>query len=374
MKRLLFFFVMLLLPLSLYAQSLTRTEAPNRVKSTSETMPQRHQSINTNTLRSAPVQNLTYETDGDQLTLKWDAPQTNEETILVDEDFADFEPGSLLPAGWTAIDADEDGESWHVGGESYMYSGLHVAISFSSWNSISSLDPDNYLISPEVAGASRLTYLVTSGDYNWPDHYGVFISKTGTAATDFVHLFDEELTAPTKGGNYLETGRWHQFQERELILPEGTKYVAFRHYDSSDMFALVVTQVRIYKKTAPHYNIYRDGSLLQTNVEGTSFTTPLPTQTSVYCVRAMLNSMESEAACVTVEMTALSVPNTPTTEISGEAGRIRIVTSQPEMMRLFDLQGRTLLSTEVAGETSIAIAAGIYVVQVGDIKQKVAVH
>ncbi|WP_373802337.1 choice-of-anchor J domain-containing protein, partial [Bacteroides heparinolyticus] len=323
----------------------------------------------------SPVQNLSYEIDGDQLTLKWEASETNGEILLVKEDFTEYDPVSLLPTGWTAIDADEDGNGWRAGGNSYLYDGLHVAISFSSWNGLPDLNPDNYLITPEVSGASRITYLVTSGDYNWPDHYGVFISKTGTAAADFVHLFDETLTATGPSQKSLmKDGRWYQFQARELILPEGTKYVAFRHYDSSDMFAVVVTQVRVYGKTVARYNIYKDGSLLQTDVEGMSFTTPLPAQTSEYCVRAVVDGVESDPACVTVEMTALSVPNAQAIEISGEVGCIRIATTQPETMRLFDLQGRMLLTREVKGQVSVSIAAGIYVVQVGSIKQKVIVR
>ena len=73
-------------------------------------------------------------------------------------------------------------------------------------------------------------------------------------------------------------------------------------------------------------------------------------------------------------MTALAVPDAQTIEISGEEGRIRIATSQPETMRLFDLQGRMLLTGKVAGETTIAIAAGLYVVQVGGIRQKISVR
>lgn len=323
--------------------------------------------------QSSPVQNLTYEIDGDQLTLKWGASEANGETLLVKEDFTEYDPVSMLPIGWTAIDADEDGNCWRAGGNSYMYNGLHVAISFSSWNGFPDLNPDNYLITPEVSGASRITYLVTSGDYNWPDHYGVFISKAGTSAADFVHLFDETLTPPSPEG-VMKDGRWYQFQARELILPEGTKYVAFRHYDSSDMFAAVVTQVRVYGKSVARYNIYKDGSLLQANVEGTSFTTPLPSQTSEYCVRAVVDGVESDPACVTVQMTALAVPDAQTIEIIGEVGRIRIATSQPETMRLFDLQGCMLLTGEVTGETTIAIASGLYVVQVGGIRQKVSIR
>lgn len=383
MKRLLPFLVMLVLPLSLLAQGLTRAEALAQVKniygeqcSTFDfavkedvTPPQTFDQSE----QSSPVQNLTYEIDGDQLTLKWEASETNGEILLVKEDFTEYDPVSLLPTGWTAIDADEDGNGWRAGGNSYLYDGLHVAISFSSWNGLADLNPDNYLITPEVSGANRITYLVTPGDYNWPDHYGVFISKAGTSAADFVHLFDETLIAPSSKG-VMKDGRWYQFQERELILPEGTKYVAFRHYDSSEMFAVVVTQVRVYGKASPCYNIYKDGSLLQANVEGTSFTTPLPAQTSEYCVRAVVDGVESDPACVTVEMTALAVPDAQTIEISGEEGRIRIATSQPETMRLFDLQGRMLLTGKVAGETTIAIAAGLYVVQVGGIRQKISVR
>ncbi|KGN85939.1 choice-of-anchor J domain-containing protein, partial [Porphyromonas gulae] len=153
----------------------------------------------------------------------------------------DFEEGSI-PAGWTVLDADSDGNNWGV--ELNQFTGRdrealaplrasNVAISYSSLpqpgGGYVALTPDNYLITPKVEGAQKISYKVGSkGNQDWShDHYALCISKTGTAASDFEIIFEETMVYSQGGANFT----------REKDLPDGTKYVAFRHYNCTDVLA-----------------------------------------------------------------------------------------------------------------------------------------
>ena len=170
----------------------------------------------------------------------------NREVLFSD----DFESGTL--SNWTIVDNDGDGLNWEAGVYSNIgnaHSGSYLASSW-SWSN-SSFDPDNYMISPEVAGATSITYYVATNTA-YPDHYGIFASTTGTNISDFTLVMEE--TAPASKGNANGTrvsktdegnramGAW---VERTVALPAGTKYVAFRHYNSYDMNFLFIDDVTI---------------------------------------------------------------------------------------------------------------------------------
>lgn len=152
-----------------------------------------------------------------------------QETVLFSDD---FESGNL--DNWTLIDADGDGNNWSniisTYTDAYAHSGDHVAASF-SWNANVTYTPDNYMVSPLVEGATKIKYFVVMNKY-FPDHYGIAVSSTGTDPGDFTVVFHETV--------YY--GGWY---EKEVELPAGTKYVAFRHYDSDDLNYVFIDDVTI---------------------------------------------------------------------------------------------------------------------------------
>lgn len=221
--------------------------------------------------------------DGSDVTLTWN--MDGEKPVLL---FDDFEDGALT--NWTTIDADGDGETWENAtpaayGIGDAYSGTNCASSW-SWNSYT-LYPDNYMISPLVEGATSLHYYVATNSA-YPDHYGVYASTTGIDTTDFVLLF-EETAGNSKGGvkgaarsskTQAGTREMSSWIEKTITLPAGTKYVAFRHWNSDDMNYLFIDDVTIYGEEIPStatYNIYSstDGenyTILAAGVEGTTYT------------------------------------------------------------------------------------------------------
>jgi len=165
----------------------------------------------------------------------------------------DFEDGAL--SNWINIDNDNENDGGcnaatpSAYGIGNAHSGTYCASSW-SWNNMS-YDPDHWLISPQVNGAGSITYYVATNT-GYPDHYGVYASTTGTNISDFTVVFQEdapiakgtadgEKVSMTSGGT-REMSPW---TERTVTLPAGTKYVAFRHFDSYDMNYLFIDDVTI---------------------------------------------------------------------------------------------------------------------------------
>ena len=162
----------------------------------------------------------------------------------------DFESGNL--DNWTLVDSDNDGDNWIVVPLSHIgdaHSGSYMASSW-SWNGVS-INPDNWMISPEVGGATGVQYFVATNAL-YPDHYAVMASSSGTGTGDFTLVFEEDAPSAkgtrsgvkstmTVGGDRAMT----PWTERNIALPAGTKYVAFRHYNSYDNNYLLIDDVTV---------------------------------------------------------------------------------------------------------------------------------
>ena len=182
------------------------------------------------------------------------------ETVVLFED--DFENGI---GNWTRIDADGDDEQWDaiLAPITPALSGANVAASF-SWDWYS-FDPDNWLISPLVEGATSIHYYMSTNTV-FTDHYGVFASSTGTNIADFSLVFDETPFFAKNGGKaYTEGGRddrpQSEWLERTVELPAGTKYVAFRHYNSANLSNILLEDVTIYGSRSNGRNVAQDRHL-----------------------------------------------------------------------------------------------------------------
>ncbi len=163
-----------------------------------------------------------------------------------------FESGSLN--NWTLVDADADGDGWQIAtpaayGIGDAHSGTYCASSW-SWNSYT-LYPDNYMISPLVDGATSISYYVATNTV-YPDHYAVMASSTGTNISNFVTVYEEDayrgsnsngVRSSMAQGSNREMSTW---AAKSVTLPAGTKYVAFRHYNSDDMNYLFIDDVTVY--------------------------------------------------------------------------------------------------------------------------------
>ena len=224
-----------------------------------------------------PIVNLRYRTSG----------------VIFSED---FEGGSSLPDGWTAIDADGDGHTWYIftqeNGEDDQ--GNPIVFDASCATSASYhqgvvLTPDNWLVSPQIDLQGTLSLWVRAQDPSWTDEkFAIYLSTTGTDVKDFTNVLVEESTAT---GEYVE-------YTADLNAYIGQKgYIAIRHFDCRDMYRLNVDNITItchadewitvnnvnssYTLTGLDYGtsyqvevqaVYADG---ESSWVGTVFTTPL---------------------------------------------------------------------------------------------------
>jgi len=173
------------------------------------------------------------------------ASLTMAQTVIFSEDFETTED-LATPADWLVIDADGDGYNWFAmfGREDIPgYNGSAGLMTSASYNNNEgALTPDNWLITPQIGlgTASSLKYYVCAQDAAWPaDHYGVYVSTTGTDVANFILLFEETLTASR------EQGVWF---ERDIDLSAYNNqpiYIAWRHFNSVDVFRMNLDDITV---------------------------------------------------------------------------------------------------------------------------------
>ena len=178
----------------------------------------------------------------------------------------DFE-GTSLPEGWTVIDGNNDGYTWCLTSAipttwtyyasltlDWYHSGTNAICSGSYINGVGALNPDEYLVSPQVAIAngSQLSFWVAATDASYPaDHFGVFVSDNGTSNWTSV----QEWTLTAKGnfkagdrasrdGNGLRLGNWYNYTV-DLSAYAGNKYIAFRHFNCYDQYIMVLDDIEL---------------------------------------------------------------------------------------------------------------------------------
>ena len=158
-----------------------------------------------------------------------------------------FEGGSL-PTGWTVIDADNDGNNWEHSsatlGAGYGHNGSDYCMLSKSYdNNTGALTPDNWLITPALTltANSTLKFYVCGQDANYAaEHYGVFISTTNATSTSAFTMLNQWTVGAAK-----VQGAW---EERIIDLSAytgQTVYIAFRHWNITDMFYLDLDDVTV---------------------------------------------------------------------------------------------------------------------------------
>ena len=162
------------------------------------------------------------------------------------ENFEAYEDteGFFANSGWSAIDADGDGENW------YLEAGdLTNVMASASWDG-EALTPENWLITPEIQlpgspgeGYILLAYdIAATGANFFEEHYKVVISTEGNEAADFSDdhiVWEETLTEAESGRNYVRRHIDLGNYAGEAI------NIAFVHYDCEDQDRLVLNNVKV---------------------------------------------------------------------------------------------------------------------------------
>ena len=148
------------------------------------------------------------------------------ETLFWDfEDEEDFE-------GWLSLDNDGDGYGWEVD-DYYSHNGGSYSLKSRSYYG-GALDPDNWLISPEVPLGGTLSFWGMNYLSSWPDNVAVYVCiGTPTSADDFVPV--SGLMAPPTS--------WTEYTVDLSEFAGEVGCFAIRHYDSYDMFQIYIDDI-----------------------------------------------------------------------------------------------------------------------------------
>ena len=157
-----------------------------------------------------------------------------------------FEDGTL--GDWTTIDADGDGYDWYALDAIPGHNGSAGLATSASYQNVA-LNPDNYLVSPQVTLGGSISFYACAQDNSWPsEHFGVAISTTGnTNAADFTTIAEWTMNADGTGieGPAREQGAWGLFTVDLSDYAGQTGYVAIRHFNCSNWFRLNVDDITI---------------------------------------------------------------------------------------------------------------------------------
>ena len=164
----------------------------------------------------------------------------------------DFENGIGL---WTTIDADGDGYCWFVDNNDFGHDGTRSSAHSESYFSGSALDPDNYLVSPQVTLGGSITFWASAYSSSWSaEHFGVAVSTTnGTNASAFTTIQEWTMTAKgdgaktghTRDGGDRAQGSWYQYTVDLSAYAGQTGYVAIRHFNCSNQWRLIVDDITV---------------------------------------------------------------------------------------------------------------------------------
>ena len=268
---------------------------------------------------------LTATANGSTVTLTWDDESTIENITITDDveghTYGDINsPGTV---GWTYIDGDgantgtfqsveftNEGQPMayivldasqmtgnttinaHSGnkffGDAYSYT-------TSGWNQQTAVQNDDWIISPELNFTNPFTFSFWARSYSSSyadEQFTAAYSTTGTNASDFTALSSSVTTTAT----------WTEYS---YTVPAEAKYVAI-HCTSNDQYIFCVDDITISGESGSgsHYNLYRDGELIASNITGGSYIDHnVPDGTHCYTLHtACPNDFESAGIteCVTV--------------------------------------------------------------------------
>ncbi|MBR1850337.1 MAG: choice-of-anchor J domain-containing protein [Bacteroidales bacterium] len=171
-----------------------------------------------------------------------------------------FENGTSF---WSFIDGDGDGYNFNFGAYQNAHSGGNVAYSesyVSSYYSGQALTPDNWIISPKmvIPEDSQLKlswwHMILDGEY-CAEKYSVYIATENTVAA---------MTANASNCKFTYTGTpsdtiWNSPTPIDLSEYAGSAiYIAFRHYDCTDQYVLMIDDVVIAPEGTPIADISGD--------------------------------------------------------------------------------------------------------------------
>ena len=164
-----------------------------------------------------------------------------------------FEDG--LPDDWTTFDnndGDEHNWTYEDGTKKGMgHSGNGCMYSASYINNYGALEPDNWLVSPQVdLGGTMKVWLKGQDGDDFREHFAIYLSTTGNSKNDFLDGEGNLLSGVITLVSETETTNEYQEYIADLSAYSGQGYIAIRHFNCYNQFYLVLDDFSIYNDDA----------------------------------------------------------------------------------------------------------------------------
>lgn len=222
----------------------------------------------------------------------------------------DFE--ETLDDCWIMLDADGDSYTWMQGVFTTAHGGSGNIASASYINYVGALEPDNWLISPKIslpAESAQISWWDYGNDNNdYAEHYGLYVSTSGTNPSDFTLLWE---------GDVQSAKTWRQLTQSLNDYCGQDVYIAFRHFNCTDMYWLLLDDMKVSGTGALGIN--------------------------------------------DVDQTSVIVYPNPTT------GRFHITAEGFENVEVYDVTGRNVMNTDQSVIDLSAFANGVYTLRVNTV-------
>lgn len=284
---------------------------------------------------AAAPENLTAAENATGVELGWTAPNA------VSEEYTeDFENG---PGEFTQIDADDDGYGWvYMNDDELMsHSGTGGLQSYSYVPNVGAVHVDNWLVTPLAILDGTFSFWASAQDGDWPDeHFAVYVSTKGNeSVADFEQVSDE----------FVATGRSIEYTADLSSYAGQTGYIAIRHFNTYDQFAMVVDDISFTKAPAVpvSFNIYMDRQLIAT-VEGDNTTYTVETD----------KLTEGEHTFAVTAVYANGKESKPATAVFTVETDIHQIAADGKPVDVYSIDGRLILKQA----TSLDGLKGVYIV------------
>ena len=238
----------------------------------------------------------------------------------------DFEDG--LPDGWTMFDNDSDENNWTYddGSKKGMaHSGKGCMYSASYINNYGALEPDNWLVSPQLTlGGTMKVWLKGQDEDAYGEHFAIYLSLAGNSKADFLDANGNLLNTVVTLVPETETTNEYQEYTADLSSYSGQGYIAIRHFNCYDQFYLVVDDFGLYDDNAGDpWTVVSSASPAGTALEGLTASTTYEYQVgfdygghTFYTTKATLTTLAEDVAPIGLRATAITA-NTATIKWTG---------------------------------------------------------
>lgn len=335
------------------------------------------------------VKNLKAVNNQGEVTVTWDAAETTGTPVCRDS-FEDMTSWDNTGSDWSFVDADQapitgisgldlpnvapkSKQSWWAMDSKFDKIAAEIDFKAKSGDkflaSMARYDSgtaDDWAITPELSGDSQAVgFFARTFHGRFPESFEVLYSKSGTDAGDFVSLAKVEKVP-------------YAWTEYSYMVPEGTKYVAVRHTTKGG-FMLYLDDA-VYTPAAGNgvpltlegYHVTADGEqVTESPVSATSFKlTGSPAKIEVYPVYA---EGLGRAAQVDVVSGVDDIADAAL-KVAGGKGLITVSGCAGSEVSVISVTGVTVHRSTASESLTIPVAAGIYLVKVGQKVVKVSVR